>query len=374
MASITYTQNLISNPGFEESVCCPSVYSMFYCVQDWITPTKGTTDYYSNCVLRHESPIVQTPTNFFGHQNTIDGIAYAGFYTFYDRDYREYMLTQLTQPLDSGKVYHVNFWVSLADTAGVAVRSVGVAFMDTLYRSKQFSNITNVDFIPIYQSDSTFLTNKKRWVQLKIDYTARGGERFFMLGNFYDNENTDTLSIGDTSTADFDRYDSYYYIDAVCVGLRRPDGTCACINEGEPVVIDDHNYVDLEEIEVNESADNRPQVGDIVILEDIYFDFDKATLKETSEPELLRLYHLLIQYPALKVRINGHTDNRGSKDYNLLLSESRALSVYAWLIDKGIDSSRLDFKGYGKFRPIATNKTDEGRQENRRVEFEVIDN
>ncbi len=366
-------QNLIPNPSFEQRHCCPSVYSMFYCVKDWAAPTKGTTDLYSDCELKHYTPIVRTPTNFFGHQATVEGISYAGLYAFYNRDYREYMLTWLTQPLDSGKTYHVNMWVSLADTAGVAVKSFGVAFLDTVFFKPQFTHLEGVDFQPIYNSDSSFLVNKKDWTLLSLDYTARGGEKAFLFGNFKNNANTDTLMLSDTSIADYDRYDSYYYIDVVCVGLRNPDGTCDCINGGEPVVISDTNYIDLAEIEPNEAEVRRPKVGDIVILKHIYFDFDKAMLKPASEPELEKLYQLLVQYADLKIIINGHTDNKGSDEYNLQLSEARALAVYAWLIQKGIDSERLDFKGYGELRPIATNKTDEGRHENRRVEFEVVE-
>lgn len=369
-----HAQNLIPNPSFEKRHCCPSVYSMFYCVKDWAAPTKGTTDLYSACELKHYTPIVRTPSNFFGHQTPVEGISYAGMYAFYNEDYREYMLTPLTQPLDSGKTYHVNFWVSLADTAGVAVRSFGVAFLDTVFFKHQFTVLNSIDFIPIYNSNQSFLNNKRTWVQLSLDYVAQGGEDVFLLGNFNNNANTDTLMLSDSSVAELETYDSYYYIDNVCIGLRKPDGTCDCINGGEPVVISDSNYVDLAEIEPNEAEDNHPKIGDIVILKNIYFDFDKASLKTTSEPELQKLYNLLLQYPNLQIIIYGHTDNKGSNDYNLQLSESRALAVYAWLIQKGIDSQRLDFKGFGELRPISPNDTDTGRQENRRVEFEVLSN
>jgi len=342
-------------------------------VKDWAAPTKGTTDLYSACELKHYTPIVRTPVNFFGHQQPVDGISYAGFYAFYNRDYREYMLTKLTQPLDSGKIYHINFWVSLADTAGTAVRELGVVLIDSLFFKPQFTHLEGFDVQPIYNANRTFLKDKKSWVQLSLDYTARGGEDVFILGNFKNNENTDTLFLNDTSAAEFETFDAYYYIDMVCIGERKANGNCDCINGGEPVVISDSNYVDLVEIIPNEAEDNRPKVGDIVILKHIYFDFDKAILKSTSEPELQKLYNLLVQYSTLKIIINGHTDNKGSDNYNLLLSESRALAVYAWLVQKGIDSQRLDFKGFGEQRPLETNQTENGRQTNRRVEFEVIE-
>jgi outer membrane protein OmpA-like peptidoglycan-associated protein len=78
--------------------------------------------------------------------------------------------------------------------------------------------------------------------------------------------------------------------------------------------------------------------------------------------------------PKLKIEIGGHTDNVGTKAYNKTLSENRANSVYNYLISKGIDKTRLSYKGYDFSVPVATNDTEEGRALNRRTEFKVISN
>ncbi len=109
-----------------------------------------------------------------------------------------------------------------------------------------------------------------------------------------------------------------------------------------------------------------------VVLKNIFFDYDKATLRPESYPELDRVVELINKNPKIKVEISGHTDSKGSDEYNLKLSQSRAKSVVEYLINKGIDSKRLIAKGYGETQPIDTNDTDEGRQNNRRVEFKVI--
>ena len=67
-----------------------------------------------------------------------------------------------------------------------------------------------------------------------------------------------------------------------------------------------------------------------------------------SDSELRKLYNLLNEFPNLEIVINGHTDNKGNDDYNLGLSEARALAVYSWLVQQGISSDRLDFEGYGE--------------------------
>ncbi len=112
--------------------------------------------------------------------------------------------------------------------------------------------------------------------------------------------------------------------------------------------------------------------GAKVILKNIFFDYDKATLRPESYPELNRVVELLNQNPKIKVEISGHTDSKGSDEYNLKLSQLRAKSVVEYIISKGIPSNKLIAKGYGETQPIDTNDTEEGRQNNRRVEFKVL--
>jgi outer membrane protein OmpA-like peptidoglycan-associated protein len=101
----------------------------------------------------------------------------------------------------------------------------------------------------------------------------------------------------------------------------------------------------------------------------IQFDFNKSTIRPDSEPVLQNVLEILNSQPDLKLEIQGHTDNVGTDDYNQKLSESRAASVVAWLIGKGIAPGRLTAHGYGMTQPIADNSTDEGRARNRRVEL-----
>ncbi|MFN5846040.1 MAG: OmpA family protein [Flavobacteriia bacterium] len=113
-------------------------------------------------------------------------------------------------------------------------------------------------------------------------------------------------------------------------------------------------------------------VGSKIILKNIFFDFDKATLRPESTNELQRLTKLLNDVPTLKIEISGHTDSKGANEYNLKLSDNRAKAVVDYLIKAGISSNRLVYKGYGEEQPISTNETDEGRQLNRRTEFKIL--
>ncbi|MPM30139.1 hypothetical protein SDC9_76684 [bioreactor metagenome] len=113
------------------------------------------------------------------------------------------------------------------------------------------------------------------------------------------------------------------------------------------------------------------RMGDRFVLRNVFFDFDKSTLRPESKTELDRLVSLLKSLPDLKIEISGHTDNYGSRTYNKKLSEERAMSVVQYLVAAGIDAERLTYMGYGFDRPIATNETDAGRQLNRRTEFRI---
>ncbi|MBI5543743.1 MAG: OmpA family protein [Deltaproteobacteria bacterium] len=106
-----------------------------------------------------------------------------------------------------------------------------------------------------------------------------------------------------------------------------------------------------------------------VALYGIYFDLDKATLRNESEPTLQQVLALLKGEPKLALKVEGHTDNTGARPHNQTLSEERAASVKAWLTAHGVDAARLATVGFADTKPVADNATPEGRSKNRRVEL-----
>ncbi|MCK4466500.1 MAG: OmpA family protein, partial [Bacteroidales bacterium] len=105
---------------------------------------------------------------------------------------------------------------------------------------------------------------------------------------------------------------------------------------------------------------------------DAYFEFDYYEISAASYPILDKIVQIMNENPSLKLEIAAHTDNMGSFEYNMNLSEKRAQSIVNYLVSKGISTYRLNGKGYGESRPIASNNTEEGRKMNRRVEFIII--
>jgi len=128
---------------------------------------------------------------------------------------------------------------------------------------------------------------------------------------------------------------------------------------------------DYIEIEKNIGL-KKLEVGSTIVLNNIFYDFDKSTLRNESVNELDKLADLLTQNNTITIELSSHTDGKGAEDYNVRLSQARAQSVVDYLKGKGIPESRLIPKGYGKSKPVATNETEEGRQLNRRTEFKII--
>ncbi|MCH2232846.1 MAG: OmpA family protein [Crocinitomicaceae bacterium] len=116
------------------------------------------------------------------------------------------------------------------------------------------------------------------------------------------------------------------------------------------------------------------KVGSKIALRNVFFDTGKSTIKPESYPELDRLVKLMKDVPGLKIELSGHTDNTGSASGNVTLSQARADAVMNYLAGKGIAKSRMTARGYGSSKPVATNDTAAGRQENRRTEFEITGN
>ncbi|MBT1689620.1 OmpA family protein [Dawidia soli] len=129
--------------------------------------------------------------------------------------------------------------------------------------------------------------------------------------------------------------------------------------------------VELRPVEIDVDLE-KAAVGSGVVLNNIFFDVDRFELKQQSIPELEKIYRFLTDNPTLKIEISGHTDNSGAAAHNRQLSEKRALSVYNYLISKGIVKNRLIPKGYGPDKPIASNDAENGRQLNRRIEFTIV--
>jgi OOP family OmpA-OmpF porin len=144
-------------------------------------------------------------------------------------------------------------------------------------------------------------------------------------------------------------------------------------HEGFLNTIDSLNYNNADVTPMTKNLVLQPiEVGTVVRLKNIYFDYNKATLKKESFVELDKVVTFLNENPTVEIEIEGHTDSDGIDEKNLTLSQNRSQSVVDYIVSKGISTSRLQAKGFGESKPIDTNDTPEGRANNRRVEFTVL--
>jgi outer membrane protein OmpA-like peptidoglycan-associated protein/tetratricopeptide (TPR) repeat protein len=142
----------------------------------------------------------------------------------------------------------------------------------------------------------------------------------------------------------------------------------------------DANYKEVEKI----IDMKKVSIGEVIVLRNIFFDLNKFSLRPESQNELDRLTKLLTENPKMRIEISGHTDSRGSATYNKELSHNRAKAVVDYLVSKGIDAKRLEYKGYGKEQPIISDEEiaklrgktaiEDAHQENRRTEFKILSN
>jgi outer membrane protein OmpA-like peptidoglycan-associated protein len=112
--------------------------------------------------------------------------------------------------------------------------------------------------------------------------------------------------------------------------------------------------------------------GATIVMNNIFFDFDRSALKEDSYPELSRVIEFMNNNTDVEIEIAGHTDSKGPESYNQRLSDRRAKAVFDHLVAKGVAPERIVSRGFGESKPVATNDTSEGQAQNRRVEFKIL--
>ena len=373
VTSVYYTMgqessNLVFNPSFEDHVACPQKIEskgVLTLVEGWYQPTAGSADYYNRCSTKE----CGVPQNKLGYQQPHSGEGYCGIYCS-KNEYREYLQTELREPLREGCRYRVSFHACLSENSTVAVSSIGALFtsdrisdtsrcilMRKTHRSmgSLVNQIISTFYTPQVVSDH-ILSDTVNWMEIRGEFTAEGGESFLTIGNFFDVAHSDTTEY-DWLTQMLTG--SYYYIDDVSVTM---------VAEA-PIQL----QITSQTIEQsNQQNINKLSVGSTLVLHDIYFQFDRSVILQQSYKELTKLLELMQDNPKLRIEIGGHTDDKGSVEYNRRLSESRAKAVADYLISKGVDSKRLTYRGYGKSKPIEDNSTDEGRARNRRVEIKVL--
>jgi len=434
--------NLVANPGFEEYETCPQDYTpenlSHKLVPGWSYPTRATPDYFNRCSPRN----VSVPKNFAGESEPRSGNGYVGaILSGTEESYREYIQGKLAVTLIKDQRYCVRFYYKLASYSRFAVDQMSLYFSDV--EIKNDINV-NLSYAPqITNKLGLFLDNIDEWEEFCIVYTASGSEKFFIIGNFKNYDNTNYV-VTDKNVVNLrNKAYAYYYFDDVNISPLENCLDCPCVvHDFESRIIETHYTGGLDPITgtvnkiINDGSirigllggtppyavtwNNRMtgtdlrnlpagkyiyqardkyncrssdtvvfteplivrdefleglraiEEGSAMVLRNIFFEFDKTELLDSSFRELDKVVQFMLEEDIKLIEISGHTDSDGTDAHNQKLSDGRAAAVVNYLSSQGIKPERMRSAGYGESRPVDTNQTEAGKAQNRRVEFTLI--
>ncbi|OFX26691.1 MAG: hypothetical protein A2033_01640 [Bacteroidetes bacterium GWA2_31_9] len=337
-----YSQSLIDNGSFEvnDKLNCPKSFRDIK--GDWnivlgenftILPDKSQlcNNYHNNCqnLLIHIAP--QNGNAYLMYQNRFTEIT----------KFNDLFLIQTTliASLQKGKEYKLELYIKLQNKGNAFDKTSKNDFKiffskfsfsspDIRYALKE----NKLKYIPqIEFNDKADFKDYADWKLFSATFVADGGEQYMILGRHNTIESYKNVIV---------------YIDNINLAEERKD------------FFNTKNF----------------KVGDVLIIDNILFEINSKNITESSYNILDKVYNKLKEISSLNIEISGHTDNTGNEQINKELSENRAKSVHEYLVSKGIDPTCLKFKGYGGSKPIADNKTSEGRELNRRVEIKILEN
>jgi OOP family OmpA-OmpF porin len=366
---LTKQNNLIINPDFDyyfyKSI--PIIYHGKDRIEAWVpfwtTPGKYTPDYISN--LRF---IDVLDYSFLFDYNLPKKFNYIGIALFKDDDdYSEYIQGKLAEPIIKGKTYCFKISINSTRFTKYLVNHIACDFSPTPI----MVNDQNEDSFSPQITFSYLPTEPKNFVTLCDYFTANGGEKYLTIGRFIKKGDLSVTVKDSFPKSQFNLDKSSYYIIKKVELLEVHDlHECNCRTLIDKLQINQKRQ-DTSKLKLMTNFSELIK-GKAIVLNNINFDFDSYILLKSSEDELNSFYQFLIDNPELRFRIDGHTDNIGTDEYNLDLSISRAKSVYNWLVNKGIQPSRLEYTGFGKRQPLINSTDDNSRGINRRVEVQII--
>ena len=199
-------QNLIPNGDFEQYYDCPYYVNDLDSAMFWYNPNVSTPNYFNQCSVGNAT----VPVNPFGSQQPRSGVAYAGIYQYWSNvtQYREYIETPLDTALTANECYHFEMYISTGDSAKYTCSNIGVYFSDSLTLAVPVGVLSA--FTPQILNNTANFADTSSWMLVSGDYTAQGGERYLIIGNFLQDHLLNQSVVNATG------YDmSYVYIDDV---------------------------------------------------------------------------------------------------------------------------------------------------------------
>ena len=360
-------QNLVVNPSFEmptdsNKLIPPGEYNVSR-AKGWTMPTKAQATLYSSIPTIATLNRAMNKWKFTAKEgNNVVGITTYGTVASDDKkELREYVQGSLNQSLTLGKKYYVTYNVHFHCEG---TNNLGIYFSDkalktdSAYRLPLRPQVNNKKVI-VYGKD---------WTEVRDSFVAREAYTHFTIGNFFTNNETEIES----NKLNYHKA----YLDNIVIeeaqDVRVASKVLDMLIETNTSANIANNPSTPSVFKPNSAAMPTVLKGDVLVLDKVWFQFNASDLQTESSAQLNKLVLLMQKKPNMKILVKGHTSSEGADEYNMKLSETRAQSVKQYMIGQGIVSDRIAFKGFGETQPVATNDTEDGRQRNRRVEFEIM--
>lgn len=320
LLNICNAQNLIPNPGFEEVHSCPTGLRQLDLAKNWTRANAGTPELFHSCGFR--ATILP---------NTGDGMAGVIFLGI-SSSLVEYLQVELIDSLESGEEYEFSFFIRLSSSSLIGINKIGVYLSENTLREDRWVRFNNYPQIVFNE----VADNSQSWRKFSAKFTAKGGEKFITIGNFF----------------------AKHYLTEKIVNKKATGRT---------------SYYFLDDFYLGKSKMNTPRLpsaeDDVKLSHVVYFDKDSSVI---SENELIRLDDFIEQLPMpifSPIKVEGHTDQDASFEYNLQLSQARADQVKARMAIFNVVNIYTSWSGENE--TIYKGEDELGKSSNRRVTITV---
>lgn len=371
--------NLVTNPSFESSSSGKlKKLKQINIAESWDSPTALKADLYDNS---KDGLPCSAPANQYGNEEPMDGSRYAGItaYSYNNKQPRTYIQTQLLGPLEKDVDYCIKFYVSLSDQSKYAINNLG------MYISKDPLEIDSKEDI-IFEKEKDFehvalspenvvMNGRYNWFPICATYKATGKEQYITIGNFYNNKDTKYEKLKKLpGTTGSQLPLAYYYVDQVEVFIMDDPSQCDCSNtmdvDVKTSVVYHKNYSSEDGISPEEQ----------IKYATIYFDNLKTKFEQSMIKDLDNVAAVMAANPDFKIELSGYSDQsevdevRSQPENEEIrdIAKKRAKKVKEYLVEKGIDASRISIKEQTASESAFMGSNDLEKAKNRKVEFTLL--
>lgn len=364
--------NMIDNGNFDAiSGKGPKKLGGIESATSWRAATGAKADLF---IGGSKIPEIDAAKNVYGGEQAQDGNNFAGImiYSHGNKLPRTYITQALSSPMKKGESYCVKFYVSLGDNSKYASNNISAHF------SKKDMTVSDkkslIDKPHVREVHNKIFSGTYSWERVCGTYVAEGGEKYITIGNFNMTEDTKVEKIRkDPSNKNPQIGGAYYYIDNVSVQELDEEERCDCGSDDFEFIGSSLIYSKTDFIKENMSLTDKLKASTV------YYGFGRDQVDPTIAKDLDRIAKWMAENPDVKVRVVSHMDSEESKvsetrpEYKGVAMR-RANNVIKYLMDKGVDESRLIATDKGDRAPSANEGDDEelNQAKNRRVEFQLI--